>query len=334
MACNRENAGCSRLVILHADDLGMNRAVTDGIMQGFRQGLLTSASLLSNAPDAARAAMLWKELLGDQAAARLPLHAWRSRLEDPFARFDLGVHLNLTQGRPLTGKDYPAELLDGQGRFPGVFALFSRLRRHGVRLCRQIQDELARQVEFLIDYGVQPTHLNGHQYIEMIPMVAEFVPQLLCRYNIRVVRVAEENLLARSTLVRKLWPRKWLLAQIKRMFAKRFHRRMQEIDARFPGRFYGTAHAGKIDMPLVRLFLDDRELPATVEIGLHPGSTCPIDAGIVAETRPGTVDDDGWDDPLAASRPNELRLLMSAELPAYLESHNYRLGRLADLAAA
>ena len=40
---------------LHADDLGMNRAVSDGIFQGFEQGLLTSTSLLSNAPDAARA---------------------------------------------------------------------------------------------------------------------------------------------------------------------------------------------------------------------------------------------------------------------------------------
>ena len=70
----RENPDYRR-VILHADDLGMNRGVTDGIMQGFRQGLLTSTSLLSNAPDAARALKLWKELIDDQAAARLPLHA-------------------------------------------------------------------------------------------------------------------------------------------------------------------------------------------------------------------------------------------------------------------
>ena len=69
------NSDYSRQVILHADDLGMNRSITDGIMQGFRQGLLTSALLLANAPDAARALILWKELLRDQAAARLPLHA-------------------------------------------------------------------------------------------------------------------------------------------------------------------------------------------------------------------------------------------------------------------
>ena len=249
-------------------------------------------------------------------------------LEDPFSRFDLGVHLNLTQGRPLTGKNYPAELLDGEGRFPGIFALFSRLERTEW-LCRQIQGELARQVEFLLDQGLQPTHLNGHQYVEMIPIVAEFTAQLLCRYDIHVVRVAEETLLLRSTLLRKFSPQAWFLVQIKRMYAKRFHRRMQQIDVRFPGRFHGTAHAGKIDMPLIRLFLDEPQSPSPVEIGLHPAGE-----NYNSATDRTSDDEDGWADPLASTRPNELKLLTSPELPAYLESHNYRLGRLADLAAA
>ena len=320
------NSDYCRRVYLHADDLGMNRGVTDGIMQGFRQGLLTSTSLLSNAPDAARALELWKELLDDQSSARLPLHSSRSRLEDPFDRFDLGVHLNLSQGRPLTGKNYPGELLDDAGRFPGIYPLFSRLKRHGVRLCRQIQTELARQVEFLLDRDLQPTHLNGHQYIEMLPVVAELIPQLLTRYEIHVVRVAEEQSLMRSTLFRNFSAHTWLLARIKHFFAKRFHRRMEQLEVCYPSRFHGTAHAGKIDMPLIRLFLDDRESSAPVEIGLHPASETAADQS--------GEDADGWTDPLASSRPNELRLITSPELAEYLESHNYRLGRLSDLAAA
>jgi chitin disaccharide deacetylase len=326
MENKQENSNPDRRVFLHADDLGMNRGVTDGIMQGFRQGLLTSASILTNAPDAARAITLWKELIDDQARARLPLHSSRSRLEDPFNRFDLGVHLNLTQGRPLTGKNYPSELLDAAGRFPGVFTLFSRLKRHGVRLSRQIQCELARQVEFLLDNGLQPTHLNGHQYIEMLPVVSEFIPQLLSRYEIRVVRVADERSLARSTLLRNFSPHVWLLAGIKRFFAKRFHRRMEQLDVHYPARFHGSAHAGKIDMPLIRLFLHDREPDLPIEICLHPAAEAIED--------PGYNEEDGWTDPLASSRPNELRLLTSPELAEYLETHNYRLGRLSDLAAA
>jgi chitin disaccharide deacetylase len=316
-----------RRVFFHADDLGMNRGVTDGIMQGFRQGLLTSTSLLSNGPDAERALTLWKELLADQAAARLPLHGWRARLEDPLTRFDLGVHLNLTQGRPLTGKNYPGELLDQSGRFPGVFALFARLKHHGVRLCGHIQTELARQVEFLLDHGVQPTHLNGHQYIELLPVVADFVPQLLCRYHIRVVRVAEERSLLRTALIRSHSPAAWILARLKQVFARRFHRRMEQLEVQYPAEFHGTAHAGKIDMPLIRLFLGDSNAPAgPVEIGLHPALNTDTDE----------ADDsaDGWSDPLANDRPNELRLLTSGELAEFLEAHHYRLGRLSRLAAA
>lgn len=102
----------------------MNRAVSDGILHGFRHGLLTSTSLLANAPDAARALSLWKGLLIERSNGLLPSAEAHRRLDDPDCPFDLGVHLNLTQGRPL-GDRYPGELLDAEGRFPGVFSLFA-----------------------------------------------------------------------------------------------------------------------------------------------------------------------------------------------------------------
>ena len=119
----------ARQIALHADDLGMNPAVTDGILQGFEQGLLTSTSLLSNAPDAARALDRWRQLESRREQGSLASTARRERLHDPAQPFDLGIHLNLTQGRPLTGARYPAELLDASGCFPGIFGLFRRLRR-------------------------------------------------------------------------------------------------------------------------------------------------------------------------------------------------------------
>ena len=111
----------------------MNPAVTDGIFQGFEQGLLTSTSLLSNAPDAARALDRWRQLESRRGQGSLASTARRERLQDPAQPFDLGIHLNLTQGRPLIGPRYPAELLDADGCFPGIFGLFRRLRRSGSR---------------------------------------------------------------------------------------------------------------------------------------------------------------------------------------------------------
>ena len=199
---------------LHADDFGMNRAVSTGILHGFRYGLLTSTSLLANAPDAARALSHWKELLVEQAAGRLPSADVRRRLGDPDVPFDLGVHLNLTQGRPLHDR-YPAELLDVEGRFPGVFSLFARLRRSGGKWREAIREEWRRQIEFLCDHGLRPTHLNGHQYVEMPPATAELVPELMKHFGIKAVRVAWEPALLRNVALHGFQITKWPLAQVK-----------------------------------------------------------------------------------------------------------------------
>jgi predicted glycoside hydrolase/deacetylase ChbG (UPF0249 family) len=307
----------SRLV-LHADDLGMNRAVTAGVLGGFRDGLLTSTSLLANAPDASAALEQWKTLLAEHAAGSLPSAARRKKLDDPLRPFDLGVHLNLTQGRPLSGL-YPAELLDSEGRFPSIFTLFARLSRYGGRLQAAVLAELAAQVQMVCDCGLRPTHLNGHQYIEMLPVVREVMPELLSRFRLGVVRVACEPGLWRSTVLRGQVGH-WPLAAVKHLFARRFRARMDRLKIMHPAAFFGTAHAGRVDLGLLRRFLISAGPNRLVEIALHPGEP---PEGVSSEDQAA-----GWQDPLAGWRPNELRMLTSAELAGYLASTGWRLGRL------
>ncbi len=296
----------------------MDQAVTAGVLRGFRQGLLTSTSLLANAPDALGALEQWKALLAEHAAGRLPSAASRKQLDDPLRPFDLGVHLNLTQGRPLSG-GYPAELLDSERRFLGIFALFARLQRSRGRFRAAILAELTAQVQVVCDHGLRPTHLNGHQYIEMLPAVSEVVAELLKGFDIRVVRLAWEPGLWRSTVLRGQFGR-WPLAAVKHLFARRFRRRMDAIGVLHPAVFFGTAHASRVDLRLLGRFLANAGANRLVEVALHPGE---VSAGAAPEDRAG-----GWHDPLAHWRPDELRMLVSAELPAYLESTAWRLGRL------
>lgn len=311
-------------VVLHGDDLGLNRAVTDGILRGFAEGLLTSTSLVANAPDASRAMDGWKRLEADRAAGSLPSGAARQSLGDPRRRFDLGIHLNLTQGRPLTGPAYPVELLDREGRFPEPGSLLWRLFRHGRSVLAGVKEELRRQAQFVLDHGVQPTHINGHQYVEMMPGVAELVPELLAEYQIGVSRVASEPRLWQSTLVRRFSPKRFAIGQVKRAFAGRFRRRLGKLRIASPAAFFGTVHAGCIDLELIRVFLRPPASGEVVEIGLHPAEAAapPADDALA----------DGWHDPLATRRPAELRLLLSADLRQYLGTCGYRLGRLGELA--
>jgi chitin disaccharide deacetylase len=310
----------ARQLALHADDLGMNHAVNDGILRGFREGLLTSTSLLANAPDAADALMHWKSLAADRAAGGLPSRDVRKQLGDPESDFDLGVHLNLTQGRPLGGDRYPAELLDSAGRFPGVFALFARLWRSGNKFQAAIRDEWQRQIEVVCDHDLRPTHLNGHQYVEMLPIAADIVPELMQRFGIKSVRVACEPGLLRNTVLHRFGAAKWPLAQVKHLFAAKFRRLVDARGIAHTDAFFGTAHAGSVDLQLLARFLAAARTCQSVEVGLHPGET--------AMTISPAAPSDGWSDPLVQMRPRELAMLTSQELPRLLDASGCRLGRL------
>jgi predicted glycoside hydrolase/deacetylase ChbG (UPF0249 family) len=316
-----------RSLVLHADDFGMNEAVTEGILQGFRQGLLTSTAILTNAPDCVRAITQWKELQSNLAQHDLPSIEARERLSDSLAPFDLGIHLNLTQGRPLTAGRYPALLLDDAGRFPGVFGLARRVLTSGWKFRAAIERELTAQIEVLLDHRTAPTHLNAHQYIDLFPVVAAILPELLRRYSIRVVRVPWERSLTRTTLLRRFEPANWCLGQIKRMFAFRHLAEMSRHGIAHPAAYFGTSHAGRINFDLMQSFVAMAGRGLT-EIGMHPG--CPV-------SNPASVTHDdlaanGWHDPLALLRSGELSVLTSPALIQLLETRHIHLGRLSELA--
>jgi predicted glycoside hydrolase/deacetylase ChbG (UPF0249 family) len=307
-----------RRVVLHADDFGMNVAVTDGILRGFEEGILTSTSLLTNAPDAERALNSWRALETRRRGGGLKSAPRRLRLDDPAQPFDLGVHLNLTQGRPIIGRRYPAELLGRDGLFPGIFGLYRRLQRASLAVMERIEEELTCQVQFMLDRGHPPTHINGHQYIELLPPIGRSVESLLERFHIPVVRIAYEP----SWLQSLLWPgvatAQWLLGGVKKYYAGRFRSSTQKKVEHATDAFFGTMTAGTTTAAMIGAFLEASPSSRLAEIGLHPalGSNETCGRG------------DGWTDPLAVERPKELAMIASVELEEHLEQHGCGLARL------
>lgn len=307
--------GPGRTVILHADDFGMNAAVNSGILRAFREGCLTSTSLLVNAPQAEAALLGWRELEFERRSLRLPSFNRRSLLEDATSPFDLGLHLNLTQGMPLT-ESFPACLRSKSGTFLPIGTLYRRMSASGEQFADPIRNEIAAQVRWLTDRGVTPTHVNGHQYVELIPAVAGALGDVLERIGVFRVRFPVESSLTESTLSRGR-PIAWFLALVKRAYAVRYLRVMRRRGFEGPGRFFGTAHAGRVTLDLVRRWIDDVPKDAVVEIGLHPA----------AETKERSRAE--WDDPLACFRPGELDWIVSQELVETLRQAGCHLGRIA-----
>jgi predicted glycoside hydrolase/deacetylase ChbG (UPF0249 family) len=312
---------CSRyrFIAFHADDLGMNSAVDEGVFDCFEHGVLTSTSILANGPSAAAALEQMKVLNASSKNHESPM---RLELGDPGAPFDLGVHLNLVQGRPLTGDRYPSELLDDEGRFVDIGKLFWNVITSGSRWIDAITAELSAQIAWVVDHGVQPTHVNGHRYVELIPGVGEAMLSLLPRYSIPVVRSPLESGLWRTTMSTRGFAA-WSLAHAKRTLARRFDRLIRRANLKRGGQYFGTAHAGNVTLDSLRRWLAGRPVQRECEVGIHPG--CPAQSTLSEEQ-------DGWHDPLAALRSAERDLLCSAELVELLAEHRCELSRLSHAA--
>lgn len=314
-------------VVLHADDFGMNQAVNRGILQAFRNGLLTSTSMLANAPASEAACSEWRPLVAEYVSQTLPSFSIRRELGESLVRFDLGIHLNLTQGRPLTGDRYPSELLDHSGFFPGVGVVFRRLMFASESVVQAVSSELEAQIEWMCDRGLRPTHLNGHQYVELIPKIAQLIPNLLQRYSITMVRVAHEPALWQTVRLPEQ-ASAFCLAIIKRHFAAKFRRRMLAGCVTFPDRFFGTSHAGRVDRRTLSLFLNHAINGGTTEIGLHPATLPEEDSGDTGTDGGAKSLESAWFDPLANLRHNELAWLCSSTLHEEFLDKRLRLGRL------
>lgn len=130
-------------VIINADDLGLSPRVNDAVFALMRAGRLTSATIMAAGPAVADAAA-------------------RSR-EHP--RCSFGVHLTLTELRPLTGDGGLAPLLSERGEFAGNVRSVAVTRG----LARAIENEWIAQIEKVKSLGVAVSHLDGHHHIHTHP---------------------------------------------------------------------------------------------------------------------------------------------------------------------
>ena len=132
----------TKLVIIHADDLGETHAVNAASIQALERGAVNSASMMVPCP--------WFPEIADFAKSH------------PDA--DLGLHLTLTSERvyyrwgPVAPGDQVPTLIDENGYLRHDWDDHPRIDP------KQVEIELRAQVERALRMGVHPTHLDSHQY--------------------------------------------------------------------------------------------------------------------------------------------------------------------------
>jgi len=132
----------TKLIIIHADDLGETHAVNAAAIQALERGAVNSASMMVPCP--------WFPEIADFAKSH------------PDA--DLGLHLTLTSERvyyrwgPVAPGDQVPTLIDENGYLRHDWDDHPRIDP------KQVEIELHAQVERALRMGVHPTHLDSHQY--------------------------------------------------------------------------------------------------------------------------------------------------------------------------
>jgi chitin disaccharide deacetylase len=134
---------------LCADDYGLGAAVDQGILHLLQRGRLQAVSCLSSAPG-------WPA--GAQALARAAGQA------------SVGLHFNLTEGRPLT-----AALQQRHARWPGLASVLVNAHLGRLPLSAVAEELQAQLGAFTAAYGQTPAHIDGHQHVHHLPGVRAVV---------------------------------------------------------------------------------------------------------------------------------------------------------------
>ena len=151
-------------LIVNGDDFGLSPGINRGIIEAFGRGILTRASVVANG----RAFIQACELAERTA---LPV----------------GLHLNLTHGRPVSPARQVSSLVNGRGWFLGKW-LFVRRWLGGRIDPRHLSLELSAQIEKALASGLSLTHLDSHHHIHVLPNLNKIFRQLAFKYGIKKLR--------------------------------------------------------------------------------------------------------------------------------------------------
>lgn len=271
--------------VLCADDYGLSPAVSAGIREALAARRINATGAMTNLPDWPDSAPLLAPYLD---------HA------------EIGIHLNLTVGAPLSG----APNLAPGGKLPGI-GFYLRKNALSAHLALEAAAEIARQFDsFEAAMGRAPDFVDGHQHVHALRPVRGLLLAEMERRGwagrvwLRDSADTPIRILGRGVETKKAL----LLAGFTYGFAHAARSRGFAVNEGFAGfsafdaaRDYGSDFAKYLRAP------GPRHL-----VMCHPGR---IDAALAAL------------DPVTTTREQELDFLLGEDFPRALSNAGAHLGR-------
>lgn len=224
-------------LIINADDYGYFNCVSRGILDCADQGRVTATGIFANSP-------------------RLEEHvAWLESMP----ALDLGVHLNLTDRRPLT-RGMSKCLQSSGGAFVGKFVTAKAVLTGSIRT-NLVKDEWREQIERCLKANVEPCFLNSHEHIHMLTNLYPIILELADEYGIQHVRHSTPE-----------WPPMWSPGAVLRDGIMAMLSAVNRRDGRPKGlHFLGMGQSGHLSSDYLKRTLPKLRSGEIYELMCHPG---------------------------------------------------------------
>jgi chitin disaccharide deacetylase len=289
-----------RRLIVNADGFGFAPGLNRGIEETVADGIVRSTSCVANFSD----------------IEELP--AFVSRCP----HVSVGVHFNLSVGRPLTDPARVATLVDPEGNFWGD-RLPRRLLSRAVSR-EHVRRELRAQSQRMVNLGVTPSHWDGHQNNHLYPPFFQEALAVAREFGIRLMRTPRRYLVPpqRDGTPRPRQLARYYLTHPRRAITHTYGHSLSRLarrrGMRMADRLISPAYLGSNEKWALDTWLHiiDALPPGTSEIYCHPGY---VDDALRA--RATYVDE----------RQMEVAVLTAAELVAKISSSGVELASFRDL---
>ncbi len=287
-----------RRLIINADDFGLTSGVNRAILEAHGHGVVTSATLMANAPAFAEAV----------------------RMAQSAPRLGIGCHVVLVDGAPVLSASQVPSLLSGDGRDPARF--HEGLTRFAVRALMgrlgpdQVEAEVTAQIEKIQAAGLSVCHLDTHKHTHILQGILGPLLRAAKACGIRALRNPFELIQITQLASRPVLWKRWLEVGALRSLAGKFRQAVAEAGMITPNGTLGVVATGALD-PLLFHSMVEKLPEGTWEFVCHPGYN---DAQLQSlRTR------------LKESRAQELRVLTSPETRELLARNGIELISYRDL---
>ena len=153
-------------LIINADDFGLTKGVTLGILDAMTKGIVTDTTAMVNG-------VFLEE--GMKEAKNRGIDS-------------IGIHLTLTCGKPVLPPKEVSSLVDDNGDF------YRRIGNLEDFNYEEIRKELKAQMEKFYTYGITPSHIDGHHhFFGYNKELTEIVIELAKEYKLPL-RVLSDNM--------------------------------------------------------------------------------------------------------------------------------------------